>query len=243
MRSIKLMILLFVIKTHSYLLILHPRIFNPQLSAAATVKGGGDINNDNKCLESSKRNIPPKRLLEDKAIFVAGVSDNKGYGWGIAKCCAFHGAKILVGTWVPMVNIFESKFRKGYYDADRKLQDGRLLEIEKIYPLDVQFDNASDIPHNLMRDRRYKNHQHFSIEETAKQIHSEHGFIDGVVHCIANAPEINHRLVDTSRQCYLSAVATSSYSFVSMASKFSTIINKGSHLKSVWAVKCQSLSV
>lgn len=40
--------------------------------------------------------------LSGKRAFVAGVADDNGYGWAIAKSLAAAGAEILVGTWVPV---------------------------------------------------------------------------------------------------------------------------------------------
>lgn len=37
-----------------------------------------------------------------KRAFIAGVADDQGYGWAIAKALAAAGAEILVGTWVPV---------------------------------------------------------------------------------------------------------------------------------------------
>lgn len=39
-----------------------------------------------------------------KRAFIAGVADDNGYGWAIAKALAAAGAEILVGTWVPVSN-------------------------------------------------------------------------------------------------------------------------------------------
>lgn len=39
---------------------------------------------------------------EGKRAFIAGVADDNGYGWAIAKSLAAAGAEILVGTWVPV---------------------------------------------------------------------------------------------------------------------------------------------
>lgn len=41
-------------------------------------------------------------LLSGKRAFIAGVADDNGYGWAIAKSLAAAGAEILVGTWVPV---------------------------------------------------------------------------------------------------------------------------------------------
>lgn len=41
-------------------------------------------------------------LFAGKRAFIAGVADDNGYGWAIAKSLAAAGAEILVGTWVPV---------------------------------------------------------------------------------------------------------------------------------------------
>ena len=41
-----------------------------------------------------------------KRAFIAGVADDQGYGWAIAKALAAAGAEILVGTWVPVCSPF-----------------------------------------------------------------------------------------------------------------------------------------
>ncbi|KAI3696936.1 hypothetical protein L6452_29577 [Arctium lappa] len=54
-----------------------------------------------------------------KRAFIAGVTDDNGYGWAIAKSLVAAGAKILVGTWVPALNIFEMSLRRGKFDGSR----------------------------------------------------------------------------------------------------------------------------
>jgi enoyl-[acyl-carrier-protein] reductase (NADH) len=41
-------------------------------------------------------------LFIGKRAFIAGVADDNGYGWAIAKSLAAAGAEILLGTWVPV---------------------------------------------------------------------------------------------------------------------------------------------
>jgi enoyl-[acyl-carrier-protein] reductase (NADH) len=41
-------------------------------------------------------------IFSGKRAFIAGVADDNGYGWAIAKALAAAGAEILVGTWVPV---------------------------------------------------------------------------------------------------------------------------------------------
>lgn len=48
-------------------------------------------------------NTNMKRIsLAGKRAFIAGIADDNGYGWAIAKSLAAAGAEILVGTWVPV---------------------------------------------------------------------------------------------------------------------------------------------
>lgn len=47
-------------------------------------------------------------LFAGKRAFIAGIADDNGYGWAIAKSLAAAGAEILVGTWVPVSEIYNS---------------------------------------------------------------------------------------------------------------------------------------
>merc|ERR1712224_1184949 len=47
------------------------------------------------------------------------------------------------------------------------------------------------------------------------------------IHSLANGPEVQKPLLETSRHGYLSAVSASSYSFVSMVQHFGPLMNKG----------------
>lgn len=73
--------------------------------------------------------------LTGKVAFVAGVADSTGYGWAIAKALASAGCKIVVGTWPPVLGIFEKSLKAGKFDDDMILDDGSKMVIEKIYPL------------------------------------------------------------------------------------------------------------
>ena len=41
------------------------------------------------------------------------------------------GAEIILGTWVPALNIFETSLRRGKFDENRALPNGKLLEFAK----------------------------------------------------------------------------------------------------------------
>ena len=51
--------------------------------------------------------------LKGKVAFVAGVADSSGYGWAICKALAEAGATVTVGTWPPVLGIFEKSLRSG----------------------------------------------------------------------------------------------------------------------------------
>ena len=50
--------------------------------------------------------------LEGKRAFVAGVGDDRGYGWAIVKALAAAGATVCVGTWPPILGIFQKNVIK-----------------------------------------------------------------------------------------------------------------------------------
>jgi enoyl-[acyl-carrier protein] reductase I len=57
--------------------------------------------------------------LRGKRAFIAGIGDDNGFGWAIAKALAEAGAEILVGTWTPMMRIFTQSFASGKFDQSR----------------------------------------------------------------------------------------------------------------------------
>ncbi|KAE8125357.1 hypothetical protein FH972_020176 [Carpinus fangiana] len=165
--------------------------------------------------------------LRGKRAFIAGVSDDNGYGWAIAKSLAAAGAEILVGTWVPTLNIFESSLRRGKFDESRKLPDGSLMEITKVYPLDAVYDNPEDVPEDVKANKRYSGSSNWTVQEVVEAVKHDFGNIDILVHSLANGPEVSKPLLETSRNGYLAAVSASSYSFVSLLKHFVPIMNPG----------------
>ena len=165
--------------------------------------------------------------LSGKKAFIAGIADDQGYGWAIAKTLAAAGAEILIGTWVPVVNIFTKSLESGKFDASRHLPDGSLMEFSAIYPLDASFDTPADVPDGIKENKRYKAHSGYTISEVAAAVAKDHGTIDFFVHSLANGPEVKKPLLETSRSGYLAAVGSSAYSFVSMLQNFGPIMNEG----------------
>ncbi|KAK8590937.1 hypothetical protein V6N13_031008 [Hibiscus sabdariffa] len=154
--------------------------------------------------------------LKGKRAFIAGVADDNGYGWAIAKSFAAAGAEILVGTWVPALNIFETSLRRGKFDESRSLPDGSLMEITKVYPLDAVFDNPDDVPEDIKANKRYAGSKNWTVQEVAESVKQDFGSIDILVHSLANGPEVGKPLLETSRKGYLAAVSASRGSSISL---------------------------
>ena len=167
--------------------------------------------------------------LSGKRAFIAGVADDGGFGFAIARSLAQAGASICVGTWPPALGIFTTMLGRGKFDQSRALGDGRMLEFEKIIALDADFDTLDDIPAELRESRRYREHGDVSIGGVADKLRQElgEGCLDIVVHSLANGPEVKKPLLEVSRKGYLAAVGVSSYSFTSMVQRFGPLVRPG----------------
>lgn len=164
--------------------------------------------------------------LRGKRAFIAGIGDDQGYGWAIAKALAECGAEILVGTWTPIMKIFSTSLTNGKFDASRQLSDGSLMHIAKIYPLDAVFDKMEDVPEEVRENKRYKDNEGYTISEVVQAVQKDFGTIDILIHSLANAPEVTKPLLETSRKGYLAALSSSSYSFISLLAHFLPIMNE-----------------
>ena len=167
--------------------------------------------------------------LTGKRALVAGVADDAGFGFAIAKSLAEAGASVSVGTWPPALNIFMNLLERGKMDESRKLSSGQLLAFEKIYPLDAAYDTLADTPDDIRANKRYKETGDFTIDGLAQRIESDFGksSLDIVIHSLANGPEVKKPLLETSRAGYLTAVGVSAYSLVSMVSRLSPLMRPG----------------
>jgi enoyl-[acyl-carrier protein] reductase I len=167
--------------------------------------------------------------LTGKRALVAGVSDDTGFGFAIAKALAEAGATICVGSWPPALGIFTKLLERGKMDESMQLREGRKLEFERIYPLDAAFDTLADAPAEVRENKRYKEQGDFSVQGMTERIRQDFGgqALDIVVHSLANAPEVKSPLVDTSRQGYLAAVSVSAYSNISLVRHLSPLLRPG----------------
>jgi enoyl-[acyl-carrier protein] reductase I len=161
--------------------------------------------------------------LTGKHALVAGVADDAGFGFAIAKAFAEAGAKVSVATWPPALGIFKTMLERGKLDESRTMSNGQKLEFAKIYPLDAEYDRLDDVPAEVRDNRRYRDLGDFTIGGLAAAVAADGG-VDIVVHSLANGSEVKKPMLETSRKGYLSAVSASAYSMVSIVQQLGPIM-------------------
>jgi enoyl-[acyl-carrier protein] reductase I len=167
--------------------------------------------------------------LTGKRAFVAGVADDGGFGWAIAKALAEAGATVCLGTWPPALGIFKTLLERGKMADSMKLSNGSTLAFEKIYGMDADFDVDADMPEATRQNKRYRELGDVSVQGVADKLKADFGdqCLDIVVHSLANGPEVKKPLLETSRRGYLAAVGVSAYSYASMVQRFGPLVRKG----------------
>lgn len=167
--------------------------------------------------------------LRGKRAFVAGVADDNGFGFAIAKALGEAGASVCVGTWPPALGIFTKLIARGKLDESLTFFDGGKLAFERIYPLDAAWDQWDDVPQAVREDRKYNDHGDFTVQGVVDRMKADFGDqpLDILVHSLANGPEVRKDLLDTSRSGYLTAVGISAYSYISMVKRFGEITRPG----------------
>jgi enoyl-[acyl-carrier protein] reductase I len=167
--------------------------------------------------------------LTGRRALVAGVADDNGFGFAIAKALATAGATVCVATWPPALNIFLNLIERGKMDESRRMPDGALMQFEKIYPLDAVFDTLEDAPADIRENKRYRELGDFSIAGLAARLTSDFGAqpLDILVHSLANGPEVKRPLLEVSRNGYLAAVSASAYSMVSLVQRLGPLMRPG----------------
>jgi len=168
--------------------------------------------------------------LQGKRALVAGVADDGGLGFGIAKALAEAGASVCVGTWPPALGIFEKLLRLGRLEQSSRFESGEgALAFERVYPLDADFDTDADMPPELRENKRYRELGDVSVQGLRDRLVKDFGEqpLDIVVHSLANGPEVKKPLLETSRKGYLSASSTSAYSYVSLVQNLGPLVRPG----------------
>jgi len=173
--------------------------------------------------------------LKGRRALVAGVADDVGFGFAIARALAEAGASVCLACWPPALGIFETLLRRGKLDASRQMSDGRELTFEGIYPLDAAYDSLADVPVEIRENRRYSSRGDFTISGLAQKLKDEFKApqLDILVHCLANGPEVHKPLIETSRQGYLAALSVSAYSLVSMVQHLAPLMPRGGSILSL----------
>jgi enoyl-[acyl-carrier protein] reductase I len=173
--------------------------------------------------------------LSGRRALVAGVADDGGFGFFIAKSLAEAGATVCVATWPPALNIFLNLLERGKMDESRRMVDGSLLQFERIYPLDAVYDTLDQAPEELRANKRYKEVGDFSIQGLADRMVADFGSpsFDVLVHSLANGPEVKKPLLEVSRAGYLAASSASAYSLVSMLQRLGPLMRRGGSVLSL----------
>ena len=164
--------------------------------------------------------------LKGKRALVAGVADDGGFGFAIAKALAEAGAAVSVGTWPPAMNIFENLLERGKMDTSMMFARGGKMNFEKVYALDAVFDTLEDAPADIRENKRYRERGDFSITGLAGRLQADFGSpcLDILVHSLANGPEVKKPLLQTSRRGYLDAISASSYSAISLLQRLGPLM-------------------
>jgi enoyl-[acyl-carrier protein] reductase I len=167
--------------------------------------------------------------LSGKRALVAGVADDAGFGFAIAKALREAGATVCVATWPPALGIFRTMLERGKFDASLALADGGKLAFERIYPLDADFDTAADVPVEVRDSKRYRELGDVSIQGLADRLKADFGdaALDVVVHSLGNAPEVKKPLLEVSRRGYLAALGVSAYSYASLVQRLGPLVRPG----------------
>ncbi len=149
--------------------------------------------------------------LGGKRALVAGVGDDRGFGFAIAKSLVAAGATVSVATWPPLLKLFDLLLTR------------EPIALEAVHPFDADYDRLEDVPAKVREHRRYKDAGDFSIAGLATAV----GSVDIVVHSLANGPEVTKPLLSTSRAGYLAAVGTSAYSHVALVQALGPTMRPG----------------
>ena len=159
-------------------------------------------------------------ISRGKRALVAGVADDGGFGFAIAKALAEAGATVCVGTWPPALGIFQKLLERGKMDESLQLARRR-----------ASWSSSGSIrstpPSTRWPTRRRRSARTSATRSAATSAIQGHGRrgcgrtsatrpLDIVVHSLANGPEVKKPLLETSRPGYLAAVSVSAYSNISL---------------------------
>ncbi len=155
--------------------------------------------------------------LSGKLAVVAGVGDDRGFAWYIAKALSAAGARLVFATHPRLTNVVENILERDMDAESRVLPFGAgSLKVEKVIPCDVEHDTMDDVDEKKRNDKRFSKHGDYSIQGLAQKIAADFGSVDVLIHSVAFSPEITKKASETSRKAYLQALSISSYSLTAM---------------------------
>ena len=155
--------------------------------------------------------------LKGKLALVAGVGDDVGFAWHIAKALNAAGARLVFATHPRLANVVTNILERDLDKVSRQLPYGAgELKVEKVIPCDVGYDTMADVDEKTLNDKRYSKHGDYSIQGMTSVIGNDFGAVDIFVHSIAFSSEVKNKMIDTSRKAYLNALSVSSYSLTAM---------------------------
>jgi enoyl-[acyl-carrier protein] reductase I len=155
--------------------------------------------------------------LNGKVALVAGVGDNIGFGWFIAKALQAAGARLVFSCHPRLMGIVENILERDQDAETRVLPFGAgMLKVEKVLACDVSFDTLAEVDEKTRQDRRYQRHGDYSIQGLMAAMRKDFGSVDILVHSIAFSPEITKKAIETSRSAYLTALSVSAYSLTAL---------------------------
>jgi enoyl-[acyl-carrier protein] reductase I len=155
--------------------------------------------------------------LSGKLAVVAGVGDDRGFAWYIAKALNAAGARLVFSTHPRLVNVVQNILDRDLDAESRILPFGAgSLKVEQVIPCDVTYDTMDDVDEKTRNDKRFSKHGDYSIQGMAQKLDKDYGGVDILIHSIAFSPEITKKAVETSRKAYLTALSVSSYSLTAL---------------------------
>ena len=138
-----------------------------------------------------------------KTGLIMGVANERSIAWGIAHQLFLNKANIIL-------TYQNDSLKKRIEPLSDK------IKCKKLYKCDVSLDSENE----------------YSIENLIKNINTDIGNLDFVVHALAysDKEELKGRYVETSRQNFLSTLDISTYSFTRISNSASKIMNNGGSL-------------
>ena len=156
--------------------------------------------------------------LQGKLAVIAGVGDDRGFAWHIAKALNAAGARLVLATHPRLANVVTNILERDMDAPSRVLPFGAgELKVERVIPCDVGYDTMADVDEKTLNDKRFAKHGDYSIQGLATTIGKEFGgAVDIFIHSVAFSPEIKNKMIDTSRKGYLQALSISAFSLTAM---------------------------